>query len=129
MNNYYKILGIENFNDNNLVESYKNSIKKYKNLPFYSSKVKDEIRELKEAYYVLSTEKLKIVYDQKLRKSIKEKKDLNIDRDILRNNYNDTIYSRSFETYSKSVINLDKELELKKSKLNVNKKNSNYINE
>lgn len=129
MINYYKILGMETFSDISLIESYKNSLKKYKNLPFYSTKIKDEIKNLKEAYYVLSTDKLKIIYDQKLKKSIKIKKDLNIDRDILRNDYNNTIYSRNFETYNKTVINLDKELELKKSKLDVNKKNSNYINE
>jgi len=129
MINYYKILGIETFSNISLIESYKNSLKKYKNLPFYSAKVKDEIKKLKEAYYVLSTDKLKVIYDQKLKKSIKIKKDLNIERDVLRNDYNNTIYSRNFETYTKNVINLEKEFELKKSKLNVNKKNSNYINE
>ena len=129
MINYYKILGIETFNNISLIESYKNSLKKYKNLPFYSAKVKDEIKKLKEAYYVLSTDKLKVIYDQKLKKSIKIKKDLNVERDVLRNDYNNTIYSRNFETYTKNVINLEKEFELKKYKLNVNKKNSNYINE
>ena len=46
MINYYKILGIETFSNISLIESYKNSLKKYKNLPFYSAKVKDEIKKL-----------------------------------------------------------------------------------
>tara|TARA_B100000795_G_C22458245_1_gene308275 strand:- start:107 stop:511 length:405 start_codon:yes stop_codon:yes gene_type:complete len=134
MINYYKILGIKIFSDNSLEKYYNNSLKKYKNLPFYSIKIKDEIKKLKEAYYVLSTNKLKIIYDQKLKKvdqKLKkvDKKELSTDRDVLRNEYNNTICFRNFETYNKTVINLDKEFELKKSKLNINKKNNNYINE
>tara|TARA_B110000879_G_C11167560_1_gene511986 strand:- start:211 stop:591 length:381 start_codon:yes stop_codon:yes gene_type:complete len=126
MINYYKILGIKILSDNSLEEYYNNSLKKYKNLPFYSIKIKDEIKKLKEAYYVLSTDKLKIIYDKKLKS---DKKELNTDRNVLRNEYNNTICFRNFETYNKTVINLEKELELKKSKLNINKKNNNYINE
>ena len=126
MINYYKILGIKILSDNSLEEYYNNSLKKYKNLPFYSIKIKDEIKKLKEAYYVLSTDKLKIIYDKKLKS---DKKELNTDRNVLRNEYNNTICFRNFETYNKTVINLEKELELKKYKLNINKKNNNYINE
>ena len=127
MENYYKILGLKNYDTKNLVEFYKNSVKKYKNLPFYSEKIKNEIMLLKEAYYVLSTESLKEVYDKSLKKSLK--KNYNQDRDILRNNYNNFICSRNFVSFNKTNINIEKELELKKSKLIVNKKNRNYINE
>ena len=55
MINYYKILNLENFYNESLIEPYKNSLKKYKNLPFYSNKVKDEIKEIKKLimYYQL----------------------------------------------------------------------------
>mgnify|MGYP004548219061 CR=1 FL=1 len=127
MQNYYKILELENFNKTNLEESYKNSLKKYKYLPFYSNKNKDEIKLIKESYYVLTNDKLNIIYDQKLKKSLK--KNYNLERDVLRNNYNNTLCNRNFKSYNKSAINIDKELELKKSKLNIYKKNNNYINE
>ena len=128
MINYYKILSLEDFSNLSLEEAYKKCIKKYKNLPFYSEKIKQEIKTIKEAYYVLSTENLKNAFDKKLKKDL-EKNKIDVDRDVLRNNYNDIICSRTFVPYNKSVINLEKELELKKSKLNINKKNSNYINE
>ena len=129
MINYYKILELKNFDSTNLEKLYKNNLKKYINLPFYSIKIKKDINMLKEAFYVLSNTDLKEIYNNNLKKYIKISKGNNLERNVIRNNCNKSICTRNFENFNHETINIEKELELKKSKLFFNKKNSNYINE
>ena len=61
---YYKILEVNYDAENNEIkEAYSNKIKKYSNLPFLNENQKSEIKELKKAYYVLSNDNLRKVYD------------------------------------------------------------------
>jgi DnaJ-class molecular chaperone len=61
---YYKILDVNyDAGDDEVNEAYSNKIKKYLNLPFINENQKSEIKELKKAYYVLSNDNLRKVYD------------------------------------------------------------------
>ena len=61
---YYKILDINyDAGEDEVNEAYSNKIKKYLNLPFINENQKSEIKELKKAYYVLSNDNLRKVYD------------------------------------------------------------------
>jgi DnaJ-class molecular chaperone len=61
---YYKILDV-NYDAGNeeVSEAYSNKIKNYSNLPFLNETQKTEIKELKKAYYILSNNDLRKVYD------------------------------------------------------------------
>ena len=66
MKDYYKILNID-INDNieNIKKSYKIKISQFNNLPFFTKKMIGDIKEIKEAYYVLKNKNLKDIYNKK----------------------------------------------------------------
>ena len=96
MKDYYKILGLKRFDTSNLDNVFKNNLNKYKNLPFYSEKVKKEIFSIKEAHYVLSNRSLVEIYNSKLKENNKYNLVENLSRSDLRDNRNNIIYSRNF---------------------------------
>lgn len=125
MINYYSILGLKNFNTKNIDKSYNKKLNKFKNLPFYTEKNKNDIYFIKEAYYVLNEPSLKDIFDETLRKiSLKEKikKLSNINKINSRDNENNTIYSRNFDVVTRNEndkINFEKEEKLKKPYINI----------
>lgn len=129
MIDYYKILGLKRFDITNLESQFKIKLDKYKNLPFYSKKIKKEIFELKEAYYVLTNNELLNIYNVKLKRDNKYINSQNLSRSDLRNNRNKLICSRNFSIKIQQKKDIENEQKLKKIKININKKNGNYINE
>lgn len=129
MIDYYKILNLKRFDLKNLQVQFKVKINNYRNLPFYSKKIKKELQLLKEAYYVLSNIELVKIYNLKLKKDNKFSNSQKLSRDDLRNNKNKMICSRNFAIKLKKEKNIENEEKLKKIKININKKNENYINE
>ena len=74
MKKYYNILNIpiDDFifkdPDINFIINYKNAIKQFANLPFLTKQMIIEIKDIKEAYYVLKNKELKKKYDYKYKK-------------------------------------------------------------
>jgi hypothetical protein len=75
MKDYYKILNIDsesiskkNIKPHDLDTFYKNKINRFKNLPFLTKDMKDDIKDIKEAYYVLSNNVLRNKYNEKYKK-------------------------------------------------------------
>jgi DnaJ-class molecular chaperone len=61
---YYKILNVNyDAEIEEVIEAYSNKIKKYSKLPFLNENQKTEVKELKKAYYILSNNDLRKVYD------------------------------------------------------------------
>jgi DnaJ-class molecular chaperone len=61
---YYKILDVNyDAEIEEVSEAYSNKIKKYSKLPFLNENQKTEVKELKKAYYILSNNDLRKVYD------------------------------------------------------------------
>lgn len=106
MKDYYKILGLKRFEISNLNTNLKKNLDKYKNLPFYSEKIKQEIFSIKEAYYVLSNKNLVKIYNSKLKKKDKYDVSENLSRSDLRDNRNNIIYSRNFAIKLKKDKNI-----------------------
>jgi DnaJ-class molecular chaperone len=73
MKNYYNILdiNINNSSIENIKRAYKIKISQFNNLPFFTNKMTQDIKDIKEAYYVLKNNKLKQVYDMKRTKDNK----------------------------------------------------------
>ena len=100
MKDYYKILEIDmsdilqNDIETKIIhikikQAYKNKIKCFYNLPFLTKKMIQEIKDLKEAYYILSNHYRRNKYDKK-RNSIKSD-------DIVNTKICDRIFSLSFK--------------------------------
>ena len=71
---YYKILDIDIGTDSNFVyKAYHDKIEKYRNLPFFNSAQKSEVKELKRAKCVLTNSELRSLYDEIISKSFNEK--------------------------------------------------------
>lgn len=98
MKKYYNILNIpiDDFilkdPDINFIINYKNAIKRFANLPFLTKQMIEEIKDIKEAYYVLKNKELKKKYDYKYKKEYNNNlisldeieinsKNINIERD------------------------------------------------
>ena len=83
MKDYYKILNIENNIENNnkvkIQESYKREISRFKNLPFLTKMMIKDIKDIKEACYVLSIDKLRNMYINKLNNSKPNKESKYVD--------------------------------------------------
>jgi hypothetical protein len=99
MKKYYEILNIPAddliFQDpSDLIYSelintkYINTISRYANLPFHTIKMIEEIKDIKEAYYVLNNKELKNKYDIKYKKTIDREK--SIEPNVLFNKVNST---------------------------------------
>jgi DnaJ-class molecular chaperone len=64
MNNYYLLLNINKEATNEeITEAYKLKISQFKNLPFLTSTMKEEIKELKKALYILSDDERRQQYN------------------------------------------------------------------
>ena len=73
--NCYETLDIStNFSQEELEEAYKIKLNKYNNLPFLTDVMKYEIKQIKIAYYILSSEKLKNNYNKKFLNNSDDKK-------------------------------------------------------
>jgi len=73
--NCYETLDIStNFSQEELEEAYKLKINKYNNLPFFTDVMKYEIKQIKIAYHILSSEKLKNNYNKKFLNNSDDKK-------------------------------------------------------
>jgi DnaJ-class molecular chaperone len=69
MKDYYNILGIERNSTKDIIyTSYYYKIDQFNNLPFLTKKMISEIKQLKEALYVLGNDTKKEKYDSKLNK-------------------------------------------------------------
>ena len=68
MKDYYNILGIDKIDEPDINESYNIQISRFKNLPFLTKQMILDIKNIKEAYYVLSSTILKQKYDKILKK-------------------------------------------------------------
>jgi DnaJ-class molecular chaperone len=67
MKDYYNILGIERTaSKDTIYSSYYYKISQFNNLPFLTKQMINEIKELKEALYVLGNKTKKEKYDSKL---------------------------------------------------------------
>lgn len=74
MKDYYKILNINyNMSTDNITVIYNNKLNEYKKNPFLSSSDKKNIKELREAYFVLSDPKNRSIYDTYIKKINSEK--------------------------------------------------------
>ncbi len=66
MKDYYELLGIKNnVNENDIYDAYKNKISQFNHLSFHTSKMIYEIKNLKEALYVLGDNIRRKKYDNK----------------------------------------------------------------
>jgi DnaJ-class molecular chaperone len=69
MKNYYTILGIKETATNDIInDAYKYKISRYKNLPFHTQQMIADIKELKEAIYILTDNNKRDKYNKKLYK-------------------------------------------------------------
>ncbi len=67
MKNYYKILKVDNDADEEkIINAYNFHISRFNNLPFLTKQMINEIKILKEAKYILTNKKRRIIYDKKL---------------------------------------------------------------
>ncbi len=67
MKDYYSILGInKDANDSQVQKAYKIKIARFNNLPFHTKQMIEEIKTLKEAYYILSDKQKCLKYNIKL---------------------------------------------------------------
>lgn len=66
LKNYYEILNIKiNSIDQDIIESYNFKIKQFNGLPFLTDQMKNEIKDLKIAKYILLDADRKYLYDKK----------------------------------------------------------------
>jgi DnaJ-class molecular chaperone len=71
---YYKILDLDmNTNTDLIYKAYHEKIEKYRNLPYFNSQQKREVKELKRAKCVLTNSELRAAYDEIISKSFNEK--------------------------------------------------------
>lgn len=69
MKNYYTILSIKENATNDIIhQAYKNKISRYNNLPFHTPQMISDIKELKEAVYILTDNNKRDKYNNKLQK-------------------------------------------------------------
>ena len=67
MKNYYEILKIDNnVDEEKIINAYNFLISQFNNLPFLTEQMINEIKNLKEAKYILTSRERRIVYDRKL---------------------------------------------------------------
>jgi DnaJ-class molecular chaperone len=70
---YYKILDLDfNATIEEIYQAYSEKIKKYRNLPFFNSAQKNEVKELKKAKFVLTNEELRKILDSSINKKYNE---------------------------------------------------------
>jgi len=70
---YYKILDLDfNATIEEIYHAYSEKIKKYRNLPFFNSAQKNEVKELKKAKFVLTNEELRKILDSSINKKYNE---------------------------------------------------------
>jgi len=75
INYYYQILDLKyDATNEEIIESYKNKIKKYSNLPFLNETQKVEVKELKKGKFILCNIDLRKQYDSFIFKEIEENK-------------------------------------------------------
>lgn len=69
MKNYYNILDIEleQVNTEIIKKAYKIKISQFNKLPFLTKDMIIDIKNIKEAYYVLKNERFKQLYDKKMK--------------------------------------------------------------
>ena len=69
MKNYYNILDIEleQVNTKIIKKAYKIKISQFNKLPFLTKDMIIDIKNIKEAYYVLKNERFKHIYDKKMK--------------------------------------------------------------
>ena len=91
MKDYYKLLEIDNININIkcIKKAYKNKIICFYNLPFLTKKMIHEIKDLKEAYYVLSNNYRRDKYNKNIMNKTSD--------DINNTKICDRIFSLSFK--------------------------------
>ena len=76
--NYYQILEVKyDATEKEIIDSYKNKIKKYFNLPFLNENQKVDIKKLKKAKFIFSNNELRKKYDSIIFQEIEEKKNIN----------------------------------------------------
>ncbi len=69
MKDYYEILDIsQTASEDEIYNAYNNKIVQFRHLPFFTNKMIQEIKSLKEALYVLSDEVKRYKYNNKLNK-------------------------------------------------------------
>jgi DnaJ-class molecular chaperone len=68
LKDYYSILGCEkDATEEDIYNKYKNQIKRFNNLPFHTKQMIIEIKELKEAIYILGNKSKRTKYDKKIK--------------------------------------------------------------
>ncbi len=72
MKDYYSILSVNNnASENEIYEGYKIKIARFNNLPFHTKQMIEDIKNLKEALYILSDNNKRHKYDIKLNETNK----------------------------------------------------------
>lgn len=110
MNNYYKILDLNNnASTADIIDAYNNKIKKYSFLPFLNETQITEVKELKKAKFVLSDDKFKKIYDTMF---IKENNNLSLKKEKI----DSTVMSnRIFSTADILNLSLQSNYDLERS--------------
>ncbi len=68
LKDYYSILGCKkDATEDDIYNKYRNQIKRFNNLPFHTKQMITEIKELKEAIYVLGNKTKRAKYDKKFK--------------------------------------------------------------
>lgn len=68
LKDYYSILGCNsNITEDEIYNKYREQIARFNNLPFHTKQMILEIKELKEAIYILGNKEKKLKYDKKFK--------------------------------------------------------------